>query len=232
MHLNQRPETRRTRAVTLVALIVLSLGVVTMSSASAAVDPLPPTPTPTDQTWIVTLGDERRRARVGHRRSCSGKAGLLGVYTHVLDGFAFAGSADAAAALRGTRASPTSSWLARCTRSRVRAQRDPPHERVGRAPGRLHRRDQSGGTPVQVAIVDTGIKLDHVDLAANIDAADGANCINPGQPPNDDHGHGTHVAGTAAAAFNGRGRRRDGHRTRSSFRSRCSTPPASGPTRR
>ena len=63
----------------------------------------------------------------------------------------------------------------------------------------------TGGTAVHIAIVDTGIKLDHVDLAQNIDAADGVNCINPGQPPNDDHGHGTHVAGTAAAAFNGQG---------------------------
>src|SRR5262249_11939273 len=30
-------------------------------------------------------------------------------------------------------------------------------------------------------------------------------CISPGQPPNDDHGHGTHVAGTVAAAYNGQG---------------------------
>ena len=58
---------------------------------------------------------------------------------------------------------------------------------------------------MRVAVVDTGIKLDHVDLAANIAPGLGTNCINPGQPPNDDHGHGTHVAGTVAAAFNGQG---------------------------
>ncbi len=63
----------------------------------------------------------------------------------------------------------------------------------------------SGGTPVRVAVVDTGIKLDHVDLAANIAPGLGTNCISPGQSANDDHGHGTHVAGTAAAAFNGQG---------------------------
>ena len=63
----------------------------------------------------------------------------------------------------------------------------------------------SGGTPVRVAVVDTGIKLDHVDLAANIAPGLGTNCINPGKPANDDHGHGTHVAGTVAAAFNGQG---------------------------
>ena len=62
-----------------------------------------------------------------------------------------------------------------------------------------------GGTPVRVAVVDTGIKLDHVDLAANIAPGLGTNCINPGQPANDDHGHGTHVAGTVAAAYNGQG---------------------------
>ena len=58
---------------------------------------------------------------------------------------------------------------------------------------------------MRVAVVDTGIKLDHVDLAANIAPGLGTNCINPGQPANDDHGHGTHVAGTVAAAFNGHG---------------------------
>ena len=52
-----------------------------------------------------------------------------------------------------------------------------------------------------VAIVDTGIDLRHPDL----DAVAGTNCVTPGQPPQDDNGHGTHVAGIVAARNNGRG---------------------------
>jgi subtilisin family serine protease len=58
----------------------------------------------------------------------------------------------------------------------------------------------TSGTPVRIAIVDTGIDLTHPDLAPNLAPGLGTNCIHPGQPPNDDQGHGTHVAGTAAAA--------------------------------
>jgi subtilisin family serine protease len=54
--------------------------------------------------------------------------------------------------------------------------------------------------PVKVAIVDTGISKDHPDLAANIKG--GINTINPSRGWNDDNGHGSHVAGIAAALNN------------------------------
>lgn len=53
---------------------------------------------------------------------------------------------------------------------------------------------------VSLAVVDTGIDLDHKDLQANI--AWGVNTINPVKSANDDNGHGTHVAGTAGAIKN------------------------------
>lgn len=53
-------------------------------------------------------------------------------------------------------------------------------------------------TPIHVAIIDTGIDLDHPDL----NVGSGVNCINPSSSPNDDHGHGTHVAGTIGALDN------------------------------
>lgn len=55
----------------------------------------------------------------------------------------------------------------------------------------------TSGVGVKVAIVDTGIDLAHPDLASNIKG--GVNTINSSKTANDDNGHGTHVAGIAAA---------------------------------
>ncbi|BBH23871.1 hypothetical protein Back11_52160 [Paenibacillus baekrokdamisoli] len=47
-----------------------------------------------------------------------------------------------------------------------------------------------------IALVDTGVDLDHPDLKNNLVA--GTNLVNPGKPPEDDNGHGTAVAGVLA----------------------------------
>jgi subtilisin family serine protease len=62
----------------------------------------------------------------------------------------------------------------------------------------------TGGSDVIIAVIDTGVDLDHPDLAAKITSGSqaGYNFISPGANPNDDNGHGTHVAGIAAAASN------------------------------
>ncbi|WP_246096454.1 S8 family peptidase [Paenibacillus sinopodophylli] len=51
-----------------------------------------------------------------------------------------------------------------------------------------------------IAIVDTGIDLNHPDLKDNL--VPGANLVEPGKPPEDDNGHGTSVAGVIAAEGN------------------------------
>jgi subtilisin family serine protease len=68
----------------------------------------------------------------------------------------------------------------------------------------------TGGSPaVVVGDIDTGLDFTHPDLAANYDAADSADCSSgaptPLLPGNDRNGHGTHTAGTIAAAANGIG---------------------------
>jgi subtilisin family serine protease len=67
-----------------------------------------------------------------------------------------------------------------------------------------------GSRSVLVGDIDTGLDYTHPDLAANVDDAASANCVSGAAVPgkvaaNDDNGHGTHTAGTIAAAVNGIG---------------------------
>ena len=55
-------------------------------------------------------------------------------------------------------------------------------------------------TSIKVAIIDSGVDYTHPDLAANY--AGGADFTTGDNDPMDDHGHGTHVAGTIAALMN------------------------------
>ncbi|WP_243735191.1 S8 family serine peptidase [Paenibacillus turpanensis] len=53
-----------------------------------------------------------------------------------------------------------------------------------------------------IAVVDTGVDLDHPDLTPNL--VKGYNLIDPSEPPEDDNGHGTNVAGVIGAVGNNR----------------------------
>lgn len=57
-----------------------------------------------------------------------------------------------------------------------------------------------GATSVPIAIVDTGVDLEHPDLHDHL--LEGYNAVNPNQSPMDDVGHGTHVTGVVAALVN------------------------------
>jgi len=59
----------------------------------------------------------------------------------------------------------------------------------------------TGSHSILVAVVDTGIYYSHEDLAANYVPL-GYDWVNNDPDPTDDYGHGTHVAGTIAAALN------------------------------
>src|SRR4051794_11073896 len=69
----------------------------------------------------------------------------------------------------------------------------------------------TGGSPaVIVGDIDTGLDSRHPDLRQNVSDADSANCLSGAPVPgavaaDDDNGHGTHTAGTIAAASNGAG---------------------------
>lgn len=63
------------------------------------------------------------------------------------------------------------------------------------------------GAGVRVAIVDTGIDYNHPDLSGQVDVALSRTHVRGKSTKNglDDHGHGTHVAGTVAAVADGAG---------------------------
>lgn len=58
----------------------------------------------------------------------------------------------------------------------------------------------TGNNSIVIALVDTGVELDHPDLKHNL--VKGANLIRPAALPDDDNGHGTNVAGVIAAVAN------------------------------
>ncbi|HKW59565.1 MAG TPA: S8 family serine peptidase [Candidatus Dormibacteraeota bacterium] len=67
-----------------------------------------------------------------------------------------------------------------------------------------------GSQSVIAGDIDTGVDFTHPDLAANVDFGNSVGCLSgaPDQSPSawkDDNGHGTHTAGTIAAAHNGIG---------------------------
>src|SRR5512138_3200260 len=67
-----------------------------------------------------------------------------------------------------------------------------------------------GNSNILVGDIDTGLDYTHPDLAPNVDFANSVSCVGgvPNSDPaawNDDNGHGTHTAGTIAAAANGIG---------------------------
>lgn len=57
---------------------------------------------------------------------------------------------------------------------------------------------QTTGRQIKVGVIDTGIDFKHPALRGSI--IPGINLVNKGMPPNDDNGHGTHIAGTIAAS--------------------------------
>ena len=58
----------------------------------------------------------------------------------------------------------------------------------------------SQGENIKVSVIDTGCDLDHPDLKDNI--IQGINFVDLNKEPQDDNGHGSHVAGTIAASNN------------------------------
>ncbi len=195
-------KSRRFRVGIGTALLVTMLLPVALGSSAAAAAParLPASVT----SWIVTLKAGANPVVRGPALASKVGGQVSQVYRHALNGFVFHGSATEAATLRldptvrtvvpNARISIAADTISTGV-SRIRANHTTPPSAFAAG---------FTGAGVRVAVLDTGVDLTHPDLVPNLDIGLGRNCITTG-PPQDGHGHGTHVAGIIAAAADGNG---------------------------
>ena len=205
--------TRCSRGLTgrlLAGALVASVMVAVPTVASGSVSGAQSLPRSSDadvraNRYIVIYEDDHNR---GVRAETDQREDELGFtarkrYNHVLDGFA---AKLAPSQLRALERDPEVAFVTEDRRVAMTAgvpvapgeSTPPTGVRRIRAATTTTTREASG---VNVAVIDTGIQLDHADL----NAVDGVDCIDPGTPATDGNGHGTHVAGTIGAKNNGAG---------------------------
>lgn len=147
--------------------------------------------------YIVALkGSVRDPGRVAARQARAYGAKVSHVYRSALKGYA---AVIPSSRLASLRANPAVRFVSADRKISMAGQT------VGTGISRVHAANRANkGTGVNVAVIDTGIDLNHPDLAANV--VGGRNCSKGGAGNYADvHGHGTHVAGIIAALDNGIG---------------------------
>jgi len=152
--------------------------------------------------YIVVLKDNADANGEAVRAAKAHGVAVDQVYEHALRGYAFRGSAAAAAAIAKN---PNVQFVTedRMVEAVGKPGGDSPAPVAETTPTGVGRIGAAGkaAASVNVAVIDTGIDLRHPDL----NAVPGKNCVRPGKSPNDDNGHGSHVAGTIGAKANGAG---------------------------
>jgi subtilisin len=149
--------------------------------------------------YIVVLKDDVAVSKVAAVQEAAVGATVQSVYRSALHGYA--ASMTRADAQRLAQL-PAVQSVQPDTVVRATAQRTPtgvnranadasPSAGIDRADTRVN---------TDVAVIDTGVDLDHPDL--NVFRSGGVNCSLRGFSPNDDNGHGSHVAGTIGALDN------------------------------
>jgi subtilisin family serine protease len=189
----------RSRPVRLGVLFgVLSLGLTAAPTIARTGQPSAPSPDVVEGSYIVSLqpGNDPAQEAPGMAAQYGGRAPY--VYGRALPGFSFEGSADGAARLARD---PKVRTVVPDRLVTATAQTVPTG--VSRIDGPLSGTisgDGGGAVDADIAVIDTGIDLHHPDL----NVVGGVNC-STGSGYDDGNGHGTHVAGTAAARDDGTG---------------------------
>ena len=166
----------------------------------------------TSDSYIVVFKDDARNVRGLANRLSNGAA--THVYENTIKGFAFRGSAQAAAALERN---PNVAYV---ESDKVATLAPPPGKGPGGGGDGGGDTGGSQSTPYGVArvggstsgaglvacVIDSGVDLDHPDL--NVDTGRSRTFITSGKDArdaDDGNGHGTHVAGTIGALNNNQG---------------------------
>ena len=153
--------------------------------------------------YVVVLHDQADADRVANEHARAHQAEVGHVYRHALRGYSARMSERAAAQVAQD---PRVQWVEPDKQFHIAAQ--PLPTGINRIDAELSPTARINGlderVDVDVAVIDTGIDLDHSDL--NVYRAGAKSCSLLGlQSADDDHGHGTHVAGTIGALDNARG---------------------------
>ncbi len=153
--------------------------------------------------YVVVLHDRADADSVASEHARAHQSEVRHVYRHALRGYSARMSESAAARIAQD---PRVQWVEPDRQFALAAQTLPTG--VNRIDAELSPTARINGLDervnADVAVIDTGVDLDHSDL--NVYRAGAKNCSLLGlQSADDDHGHGTHVAGTIGALDNARG---------------------------
>ena len=154
------------------------------------------------RSYIVVLKAGSDPGSVSAEHASRFGASVDYLYRHALKGYAGMMSASAADRIA---ADSRVAWVQRNKTVKIAAQTLPTG--INRVDADLSPTANIDGVDdrvdVDIAIIDTGIDIEHPEL--NVLAAVQKNCIGSGESAEDGHGHGSHVAGTAAAIDNNAG---------------------------
>ena len=182
---------KKTLAVPILAGALAGLSLTSGGSAAAA----------PAGSYIVVLADTAASAATvqGHARAAG--VAPTHVYSHALHGYS---AVLTEAAVKRLAADPRVASVSPDRAVSIDAQTLPTG--INRVDAELSPTARINGVDervdVDVAVLDTGVDLDHPDL--NVFTAGARNCSN-GRSTDDGNGHGSHVAGTIGAVDNGDG---------------------------
>jgi subtilisin len=186
------------RGSRLLAGAALTLTALTAFAAPAQAAPPPDRPNSIPGAWIVTLEAGQSPDQVSAEHGHQHGAKVDHVYRHAMNGYAARMSDQQAARVAQD---PRVASVERDEVVTAFAQSTPTG--IDRIDGELSSTvsgNGAGRVDVDVAVIDTGIDIDHPDL----NVVGGKNCTT-GRSYDDGNGHGTHVAGTIGAKDDGKG---------------------------
>ncbi|TMR97242.1 S8 family serine peptidase [Nonomuraea basaltis] len=148
--------------------------------------------------YIVVLDGDQNAQAVADNHAYAHAASIRHVYSHALRGYAARMTRSQAAAVA---ADDRVRWVQQDGVAKISTQTFPTG--INRVDAETSPTARVNGVDelmdVDVAVIDTGVDLDHPEL--DVYVAGARNC-STGTSADDGHGHGTHVAGTVAAKDN------------------------------